>query len=133
MKTFENITNPRRKTRIKDFMDKNRKVGLKYYDLLEQEPNQKKLLSEMKKLIVIDPDFYDPYLVASDILEKDGFDKEAKALMKLGYEKAMKRIVDCHGNFPETLFWGYLENRHIIRIIDAWAYWLWDDGKKEAA
>ncbi len=133
MKTFEIITNPRRKTRIKEFMDKNRKAALKYYDLLEQEPNQKKLLSEMKKLIVIDPDFYDPYLVASDILEKDGCDKEAKALMKLGYEKAMKRIVDCEGNFPETLFWGYLENRHIIRIIDAWAYWLWDDGKKEEA
>lgn len=129
----EIITNPRRKKRIEDFIDKNRRVAQKYYDLLEQEEDQDKLLREMQKLIEIDPDFYDPYLVASEILEKQNFDREAKALVRLGYEKAMKRIVDCEGNFPKALFWGFLENRHIIRIIDAWAYWLWDDGKKAAA
>lgn len=127
------ITNPRRRKRIEEFVDKDHKVMGRYYDLLDEEITPAKLKKEMKKLIEKDPDFYDSYLIVAEILKSEGKEKEARKLLYTTYEKALKRIVDKNGNFPEVVLWGWLENRHLIRTIDAWAWELWEEGKTEGA
>ena len=104
-----------------------------YYGLLDRKLSPRRLKSEMKKLIEIDPLFLDPYLVVADILMAEGKEKEAKALLKNAYEKAMRRIVDKDGNWPKVMGWGWLDNRHLIRAIERWARELWFDGKTTEA
>ncbi len=123
------ITNPKRKKQIKEFFDKNHKVMSKYYDLSEKELTYK----QMKKLIKQDPDFYDSYLIASDILKHEGKSKQAKELLYTGYTRALKRIVDNKGNFPKIIEWGWLENRHVVRIIERWGFEVWESGEEKQA
>lgn len=104
-----------------------------YYDLLDQELPPKRLRKEMEKLIAIDPLFFDPYLVVANILRDEGKEKEAKNMLRAAYEKAMQRIVDKDGNWPEVINWGWLENRHVVRAIGRWARELWSDGKSSEA
>lgn len=114
-------------------MDEDHPVMDKYYDLLERELSPKRLRKEMEKLIAIDPLFFDPYLIAADILMFESRKREAKNMLKIAYEKAMQRIVDKNGNWPKTMSWSWLENRHVIRAIGRWARELWSDGKTSEA
>jgi len=41
----------------------------------------------------------------------------------------MMRIVNKEGKWPKIMEWVWLENRHIIRVIDRWAVKLWYEGK----
>ena len=43
------------------------------------------------------------------------------------------KIVDKEGNWPKIMEWGWLENRHIIKIIDRWAMELWEEGNTKEA
>ena len=63
------ITNPRRKKQMDEFWDKEHSVMHQYYEVLEKKISQSKLLEKMQELIKKDPDFYDSYVVAADILE----------------------------------------------------------------
>lgn len=102
-----------------------------YYELLEADLSDNKLKKAMEQLIAADPDFYDPYLTVFGILQEQEKESEARALLYGGYVRAMKRVVDKAGNLPKSLPWLWLENRHIIRIIDAWAFDLWENGQIE--
>jgi len=127
------IVNPHRKKRIKEFRDADHKLMTKYYDLLEQELSNRRLQGEMEKLIKKDPDFYDPYIILADILETQRKRAEARSLLTKGFRWAMKRIVDNKGNFPEYLPWGWLNNRHIVRIIAQQALDCWTLGDTKSA
>ncbi|MBD3254383.1 MAG: hypothetical protein GF383_04780, partial [Candidatus Lokiarchaeota archaeon] len=87
----------------------------------------------LKELIKSDPYFFDPYLTLAEIYKAEGNFSSARNLIKKGYQMAVKRIVNHKGDFPEKLEWGWVENRHLIRIIEAWAYILWNDGKNNKA
>ena len=52
--------------------------------------------------------------------------KKANKILKTACQNAIVRISDKHGNFPKSLPWLWLENRHIIRAINAWATELWE-------
>jgi hypothetical protein len=63
----------------------------------------------------------------------EGKEKEAKALLKDAYEKAMRGIIDKNGNWPKVMEWDWFVNRHLIRAIERWARELWFDGKTAEA
>ena len=127
------IVNPKRKKQIKEFFDEDRPVMSKYYDLLDGDLSTMKMRKEMEKLIQKDPDFYDPYLIVADILKRQRKTKEARKLLYTTYERALKRIVDKEGNFPEKIEWGWLENRHLVRAIEKWGWELWEQKKTDEA
>ena len=127
------IVNLRRRKQIKEFFDSNSDARSKYYSLLDENLSSKKLKESMTKLIEQDPDFYDSYEVVADILIDEGEVQEALKILYQGFQRAMKRIVDREGNFPEKIEWGWLENRHVVRIINRWALELWDQGKPQEA
>lgn len=128
-----NAKNPNRKKQIDEFIDKERKVMTNYYSVLENNLRSGQTKSQMRKFIEKDPDFFDPYLVLANLLYEDEEYIEGDELMRTAFKRALKRIVDKDGNWPKFLPWGFLENRHLIRAIDRWAYKLWEDGHNEYA
>lgn len=127
------ITNPHRKKRIKEFMDKNHKVMDRFYELLDSNVTRDQLKEEMKKFIKQDPFFFDPYLVLADTLYHEKKIKQADGLIEEAYYKAIWTIVDYKGNWPEETAWGWLENRHIMRAISRYAYRIWEEGRSDEA
>lgn len=123
------VTNPRRKKQIDEFVDKDHEVMDRYYELMDDRELDEGTVKEMFKLMVIDPDFYDSYGVISEFFERNGNTQQAKELVYDAYVRATKRIVDCKGNYPRVMHWGFMENRHIIRAIGRWAEVCWQEGK----
>lgn len=118
---------------IQEFIDSDRKVASKYYEILDSNLSSKKMLEKMYQLIEKDKDFYDPYLVVSEILFAEGKVKEGAKILKDAYGRAMDRITDVHGNWPKEMLWGFLENRHLMRTIASYAYFCWETGKTDMA
>lgn len=127
------VVNSRRKKRLKEFIDDPHPVMDQYYDILEGASSQEDFESKMNELINEDPDFFDPYNQLVTVLFENGQDIKAWNLLKTGYERAVKRIADAEGNWPEQMPWSWLENRHVMRILDRYAYELWGKGGTDAA
>ncbi|HZP80702.1 MAG TPA: DUF6398 domain-containing protein [Chthonomonadaceae bacterium] len=87
----------------------------------------------LHKLIEQDPDFYDSYLMLRDILLRTGRDEEAEELLNAAYARALARITDARGHWPPALEWGWLENRHLIRVLLNKALDDWTHGRTDAA
>jgi hypothetical protein len=97
---------------------------------LGYDPNS---LVRMREFIRKDPDLYDPYLVLSAILRIHKKNDEADAVITTAYERAVTRMMDKDGHWPKRMFWGFLHNRHILRIIEEYAHLLWDRGNAAEA
>lgn len=121
------------KAKKRDFIDQDRPIMMEYYNLLEKSLSKDKLLGAMQKLIEKDPDFYDPYLAASDILFSKSENDQAVVFLMQGYLRAALRISDKDGNWPDEMLWGYLENRHIMRAIENYGMFLWESENNAAA
>jgi tetratricopeptide (TPR) repeat protein len=117
--------NKKRKRQIIEFIDKKRDVMNEYYDIINKNLSDEKLIAEMKKLIVIDKDFYDPYLIIAEILFYNEKKQAAQAFLKDAYERAVKRISDSQGQWPNIMSWGCLENRHLMRALENYADECW--------
>jgi len=127
------ITNKHRKKQLDLFIDKDHKVMSKFYDIIEQELPTEQLVNEMYKLIELDQNFFDPYLIITDILFAKRQHAEAKKLLRLAYEHAITEIVDYKGQWPKEMSWCFLENRHIMRVIDEYASLCWEEGMVDKA
>lgn len=119
----------------KEFIDKDRSVSSKYYDLMEKIPMMSiaSVKKEAKKLIEQDPDFFDSYSILCEILQEEGKFKQADTLLDTAYQRSITMITDKKNNWPAELEWGWLENRHIIRIIFNKAVQLWSKKEKDSA
>ena len=113
----------------RDFLEKPRKIMETYYDLMEDDHDTDDMLALIEK----DPDFYDPYLYVANDLKELGEEAEARRLEDEAFTRALARIKDQDGRWPDTLIWGHLENRHIVRALMRGADNLWQDGKAEEA
>jgi tetratricopeptide (TPR) repeat protein len=127
------ITNPHRKKQITEFTDKDHAVMHEFYDITEDIPSFKKFKLEMERLIEKDPLFFDSYLTLAELLMDEGKGQEAKSLITQAYEKAVWLIADKDGNWPKSMEWGWLENRHIMRALGQYGLQLWTEGKIEDA
>ena len=125
------ITNPHRRKQIEEFADKDHAVMHEFYDIIETVTDHKKLKAAMQRLVQEDPLFFDSYIVLAEMLLFEGKDKESKQLIKDAYEKAVLQIADKEGNWPKDMPWGWIENRHLMRVIDEYAQQLWGEGKIE--
>ena len=117
------------------FVDKDHEVSTAYYDLLEKSKrlNDKGMKKELRALIEQDPDFLDSYTMLYEILQDEGSFSKAEDIIGEAYQRAIKIITDKNGDWPHEMFWGYLENRHIIRAIQNRALSFWAQGKTEDA
>lgn len=128
------ITNPKRRKQIKEFLDNGSPEMSRYYDLIDNSKiSDSKVKSEMRKLIQSNPDFYEPYLFLADTIKSEGKEKEAREIIFIAYQRAVRRIVDKEGNFPKKIEWSWVENRHLVRAIESWAFEQWEQNKNEEA
>lgn len=131
---IKEIKTPRKRKQIVEFMDERHDAVMDdYYEILETYESDSELIAEMKKLIGRDNTFFDPYIVVADLLDRQGKYKQAKKLIEEGVEKAIGLIVDKAGNWPKHMAWGWLENRHLMRIVEQYADYLERDEKHEDA
>lgn len=127
------ISNKSSKRQIAEFIDKDREVMYRYYEITEDKLADKQLISKMKKLIESDRDFYDPYLVIADVLFGQGKETEAQSFYKDAYRRATERITDSRGRWPKFMSWGYLENRHLMRALEYYADACWEENNTDEA
>ncbi|MDA3840760.1 MAG: tetratricopeptide repeat protein [Patescibacteria group bacterium] len=128
------IKNSLRKKQLKEFVDDNHhEVMDDFYDIYESEMSDNEVEIELRRLIEVDEYFFDSYISLADILSHSNRVEEADELLQAAYTKALMKIVDKDGNWPKELRWGYLENRHLMRVIEAYGFLCWRKGKTEQA
>ena len=119
-----------------EFVDGDHPAMMRYYDLAERfqvAGPTPALQSALEDLIRRDPDFYDPYLMLRSILLDGGRVAAAEALLDTAYQRALRRVTDEQGNWPRTLEWGWMENRHIIRTFLNKAIACWEARQTDEA
>lgn len=118
-----------------EFIDIDRfEVNEMYWEFLESEDadDAKKSIKSLKKMIKIDPDFFDTYISLHEYYLYNKEPKYALDILTKGFERAMNLVLK-NGRFPDKLNWLFLENRHIIRVIFNYAMMMWTvENKKEA-
>ncbi len=118
-----------------EFIDKDHRVGLKYDQIYEQLDVNDELRSieKLKKLIKEDKNYFDPYILLSRLFNQINDSESAKDIIDQGYKNALNYIKNKQGNSPTRVEWGYIENRHIIRILVFKAFDFWEDNRSDEA
>ena len=123
---------------MRELIDKDhRDVMDAYYDISEQlhegVGSKAKIKKDLIKLINKDPYFFDSYNTLYQILTDQKKEKEAIKLLNDGYRKCLELILDKKGNWPDLIEWGFLENRHVVRILINKAILEWELGNVDEA
>lgn len=116
------------------FYDTDRyKVNQMYWDFLNsKDKDSSKNIKSLKKIIKKDPYFFDSYISLHEYYYANNDLENAAKILNTGYGKAMDLVLK-NGRFPDELEWGYIENRHIIRMIFHFGMFLWEIEEKEDA
>lgn len=125
-----------RKPLLREFVDINREVMDEFFDIMDVDTFQGSLdevKRSLKKLILKDPCFLDPYKALAEIYLEEDLGDQSDKIMDRAYAMAMDLILDEKGNWPDRLHWGYIENRHIIRTISEKGIILWLKGENTIA
>lgn len=136
VKLFTTCGNKRRKKQIAYFVDKNHDVMDKYYEVLESADGKMTALSvikSMEKLIKEDVNFLDPYNEIANIAHENEDSKLEEIYRFNAYLMAVTIVADKDGNYPKEMYWGHMENRHIIRALCNFAYFMWEQKRKKLA
>jgi tetratricopeptide (TPR) repeat protein len=118
-----------------EFIDKDRfEVNELYWEFLEspEADDVKKSIKALKSMIKKDADYFDPYITLHEYYLMDGDFKNAIKIMEKGFKRAID-LIDNNGKFPAELPWGFMENRHIIRMIFNFAMFIWANDDKDIA
>ncbi len=118
-----------------EFIDRDRfEVSELYWEFLEspEVDDVKKSIKALKSMIKKDANFFDPYITLHEYYLMDRDFKKAIEIMEKGFKRAID-LIDSNGRFPDELPWGFIENRHIIRMIFNFAMFIWANDDKELA
>ena len=118
-----------------EYIDRDRfEVNEMYWEFIESEDAEhiEKSIKILKDIIKKDPDYFDPYITLHEYYLANDESNKAIATLVDGYDRAMN-LVMVDGEFPDKLLWGFIENRHIIRMIFNYALLMWRmEDKKQA-
>jgi len=120
---------------VYEFIDKDRfEVNELYWEFLEspEADDVKKSIKTLKSMIKKDANYFDPYITLHEYYLMDRDFKKAIEIMEKGFKKAID-LIDNNGRFPDELPYGFIENRHIIRMIFNFAMFIWANDDKELA
>jgi len=110
-----------------EFIDRDRfNVNELYWEFLRspEADDVKKSIKALKSMIVKDANYFDPYITLHEYYLMDGDYKKAIKTIEDGFKRAID-LVDNNGRFPDELPWGFMENRHIIRMIFNFGMFAW--------
>ncbi len=118
-----------------EFIDRDRfEVNEMYWEFIESEDAEhiEKSIKILKDIIKKDPDYFDPYITLHEYYLANNESNKAIVALVDGYDGAMDLVMP-DGEFPDELPWGFIENRHIIRMIFNYALLMWRLEDKELA
>ncbi len=121
--------------KVYEFIDRDRyEVNQLYWDFLESRDadDVKKAIKTLKAIIKKDKNYFDPYITLHEYYIMDDDFKKAVEIIEEGFNRAIN-LVSRNDKFPDELPWGFIENRHIIRMIFNFAMFAWENGNKEIA
>lgn len=120
---------------MKEFIDKFHPISDQYFSIMDRftGKNAPYIIPRLKKLIQKDPTYFETYNSLVDLLMLNGEESKAINYINLASQKALSRIVDRKGIWPDRLKWSILGNRHIIKAILNRAILCWDEGQSEEA
>jgi tetratricopeptide (TPR) repeat protein len=128
------VANSEKKARIKEYIDNPHDNAAEEFDkLLDTILLKEKLKEKLEEIIKKDPYYFDSYIYLAQLYSDEYQFALAHDTLKRGYELAVRKIANHKGEFPKRLEWTRSENRHIIRIINKWAFHLWVEGESEMA
>ena len=120
---------------VYEFIDKDRfAVNEMYWEFIESEEREdvEKSIIILKKIIKKDPDYFDPYIALHEYYLEKKETQKAFEILAVGFQRAME-LVEINEKFPDELPWGFMENRHIIRVLFSFATFLWMGEDKNVA
>jgi len=120
---------------MNEFIDKDRDISKRFFKLHENysKKNIEETVKQLHRMIEEDPYFFDSYIFLSDIYGFSGFEEKADLLIYEAYANAMELITSGSGEWPDKLEWGWLQNRHIIRLLINVADLFWQKGENDLA
>ena len=120
---------------IYEFIDQDRfEVNELYWEFIESRESEdiKQSIKKLKSIIRKDPDYFDPYITLYEYYLMDEDYENAFKTMEKGYLRALD-LIDDNGKLPDSLPWGFMENRHIIRMIFNFGMFVWRGEGKDFA
>ncbi|MBS1904881.1 MAG: hypothetical protein JSS75_14340 [Bacteroidetes bacterium] len=117
-----------------EFEDRPHPYDDQYYEYFDQFERGEliQLMDLLKELDKLDPTYMHPILSIADLLYEIGNEKEGDAHIAEAYRRVVE-IVCVNGKWPDRLIWGWLENRHLLRAIEAYGDMLWRRGTPNEA
>lgn len=125
--------NLNRKKRIKEYIDADHPVMERWYDWLEHDVGCEKDVEELLEIHKTDVEFFDPWIRKSELAMDVDEDEMAFEIAAAGYAIAAVKIADINGDWPERMEWGFLTNRHLIRMLHHFGWTLWYYGQSQHA
>jgi len=132
---LEGIKSPLKEGEVYEYIDKDRfEVHELYFEFLEspEADDIKKSIKVLKSIIKKDSNFFDPYITLYEYYLEAGDFEKAINIMEKGFQRAID-LIDRNGKFPDELLWGFMENRHIIRMIFNFGMFVWANEDKDIA
>lgn len=117
------------------FVDRDRfEVNELYWEFTEspEADDVKKSIKALKAMIKKDANYFDPYITLHEYYLMDGDVEKAIEIIEQGFKRAID-LIDIDGRFPDELPWGFIENRHIIRMIFNFGMFVWANEDKDIA
>ena len=132
---LEGIKTPLKEGEVYEYIDKDRfEVNEMYWEFIEspEADDVKKSIKILKGIIKKDADYFDPYITLHEYYLMDANLKKAIDIMEKGFQRVID-LIDTNGKFPDELPWGFMENRHIIRMIFNFGVFVWANEDKDIA
>jgi len=101
-----------------------------YYEVTELfqagQVSLTKTKQSLRQLIKIDKQFLDSYLYLAQIeYDAENYEDYSRLVWE-AYLKAVQMVANMDGDYPKSLPWGWLENRHIVRALCNFALLQWE-------
>jgi hypothetical protein len=121
---------------MREFIDRPHQISPEFdefFDTIGEKEIDDAGRDKLRAFINQDPDCFGPYLLlASYYLDQDDEDA-CKDIIEAGYDRAMKRILDDTGRWPDRMEISHDENMHIQAMLSARGQWLWANNQTGAA
>lgn len=104
-----------------------------YYEAMElldgDRSKAKQAVKLLETALEMDEDYVQTYVGLVTVYTALGKSEKVEEMIRIAYEKTVKK----YPKWPESLEWGFLENRAYLRSIQSMAYQYWDDNEKDKA
>jgi len=121
---------------MREFIDRHHPLSTEFDAVLDRVKNSKMddaSFDQLRGFIDADPDYFEPYVLLSGYyLEHDKLD-ECEEILQTGYERAMNRILDDTGRWPDRMEVRHEENEHVHEMLLIRGAWLWANNQAGAA